>query len=252
MQHLHMQARQANPFMAHQGWSVIAAACAVSLQLLTLLITRMLVTTCLSLAAVVVVYHILQGLGAAALLAKVPILQGLAALLTVRVAVRQWLSWLIHTGTAAVKLVHLMLLSGAHLVWELQELVCDTVWKLLQRLGLELQGDMGQAADALRNLADELEQLGVNPGGWFGGAGARRGGARRQLQALGSHWPSPLEVPFDVEELQSELGVEVPRGFVCPITQDIMQLPALLISSTVSVPATYDREAIVRWLEDSR
>jgi len=84
---------------------------------------------------------------------------------------------------------------------------------------IQAPGDMGQAAEALRTLADELEQLGVNPGGWFGGAGARRSGARRQLQALGSHWPSPLEVPFDVEDLQSELGLEVPRGFVCPITQ---------------------------------
>lgn len=34
--------------------------------------------------------------------------------------------------------------------------------------------------------------------------------------------------------------------------QDIMKLPALLISSTVAVPATYDRDAIARWLEDSR
>jgi hypothetical protein len=197
MQHLHVQARQADPFMAQQGWSVVTAACAVSLQLFSLLVTRMVVTTLLSLGAVVLVHHILQGLGAAALLARVPILRGLTALLTVRMAVRQCVGRWLHMAVAAVKLapagasggsaeavsaaasaastsnllgqaagggqakafrllrsvlrpqqvlllhslcLDLMLLSGAHLVWELQELVCDTVWKLLQRLGLELQG----------------------------------------------------------------------------------------------------------------
>jgi hypothetical protein len=69
---------------------------------------------------------------------------------------------------------------------------------------------------------------------------------------MGQHWPAPLVLPFDAEQLQSELGLEVPRGFVCPITQDIMRLPALLISSSVAVPATYDRDAISRWLEGNR
>jgi len=216
MQHLHVQARQADPFMAQQGWSVVTAACAVSLQLFSLLVTRMVVTTLLSLGAVVLVHHILQGLGAAALLARVPILRGLTALLAVRTAVRQCASRWLHTAVAAVKLapagasggaaeavsaaaasagsttnllgqaagggqaeafrllrsvlrpqqvlllhslcLDLMLLSGAHLVWELQELVCDTVWKLLQRLGLELQGMTPVLLDWLLTAEEEASR----------------------------------------------------------------------------------------------
>lgn len=124
---------------------------------------------------------------------------------------------------------------------------------------LQAPGDIGQAAEALRNLADELENLAHQPFGFMGALGglgnllypnsARR---RARVQMLGEHWPGPLTIPFDTEDVQSELGVEVPRGFICPITQDIMRLPALLISSSVAVPATYDKDAITRWLEHSR
>ncbi|KAF8055582.1 hypothetical protein HT031_006701 [Scenedesmus sp. PABB004] len=109
--------------------------------------------------------------------------------------------------------------------------------------------DLPAAADALRALADDLEGLAGAGGaalGWLAG-GAPRPAARA---ALGEHWPPPLEVPFDVDELGP--GDAVPRGFICAITQDLMRQPALLISSTMPVPASYERDAIARWLEGSR
>lgn len=81
---------------------------------------------------------------------------------------------------------------------------------------IQAPADMGQAAEALRSLADELEQLGMHPLGLVAGRGGQRA---RGVQVLGQHWPAPLNLPFEAEDVQSELGVEVPRGFICPITQ---------------------------------
>jgi hypothetical protein len=61
-----------------------------------------------------------------------------------------------------------------------------------------------------------------------------------------------LQIDFDVEDLRGELGIDVPRGFVCPLTLDIMKQPALLISSNIAVPSSYEKEAISTWLQESR
>ena len=45
---------------------------------------------------------------------------------------------------------------------------------------------------------------------------------------------------------------QVPRGFICPLTLDIMTQPALLISSNIAVPSSYESKAISRWLAESR
>ena len=97
-----------------------------------------------------------------------------------------------------------------------------------------------EAADAFRVLADQMEHY--IPGGPLGNM-------LRHVKVLGGHWPAPLEIPRVVEDL---VPGQVPRGFVCPITQDIMKQPALLIAGSVQVPATYDKEAIEQWLQGSR
>jgi hypothetical protein len=389
-----------NPFLG-QGWSIIAAACTMILQLHVMLACRALVSTLLAYGAVMLLHQLMRGVQATALLMQLPTLQGLAIAMRLggklaapagtaaaataaaaqagttaaataaaalgtgtissssssvgmlgaataglrghtaaaraaaaKVAAGLWLDtagttaaagvlrgWLLPWHAQLLSLHYLcedlVMLTFARLVWETQEVVFDHVWRLLglcfleahalleslatsaammvmsgasagaalarfrqlwplqrQRRGagnardaddqrvqaqvfIQAPADMGQAAEALRTLADELEQLGVHPplGGW--GVGAIGGGdgvgrSRRMRQLMGQHWPAPLVLPFDAEQLQSELGLEVPRGFVCPITQDIMRLPALLISSSVAVPATYDRDAISRWLEGNR
>jgi hypothetical protein len=45
---------------------------------------------------------------------------------------------------------------------------------------------------------------------------------------------------------------DVPRGFVCPITQAIMRQPALLLHDATVTPSTYDKEAISQWLAEHR
>lgn len=94
--------------------------------------------------------------------------------------------------------------------------------------------DVGHTADALRALADELENLGDGGGGgqgegeeggmqlMQGGGGpmflngrlvVARGGVRGPK--LGSHWPSPLEIPFDIDDVRDELGLEVSYYLWC-------------------------------------
>uniref|UniRef100_A0A383VX39 U-box domain-containing protein n=1 Tax=Tetradesmus obliquus TaxID=3088 RepID=A0A383VX39_TETOB len=401
VQHLHSRMTAQHPFM-DQGWSIGAAACTISLQLLVMLACRLLVSTLLAFAAVLLLRQLMWGVQTTALLMQLPTLQSVAlamrlhgmlpvpaaaaavadaataasAAVTATEAAAQagsaaaaagagtasssssgifgfataglrscagaadaaaaraaaWLGLDAAGTTAAAEVVRgwllpyhaqllsmhyfgedLVMLTVARLVWETQELLFEQLWRLLgvamgeahafvesaaaaaamlvtggspqaawgrfqqlwplqrarrhahraadgfgaprdprvqAQVFIQAPADMGQAAEALRTLADELEQLGVHPpvGGW-GGGGVQR---RRVRQLMGQHWPVPLALPFDAETLQAELGQEVPRGFVCPITQDIMQLPALLLSSSVAVPATYDRDAISRWLEDSR
>lgn len=393
VQHLHSRMTAQHPFM-DQGWSIGAAACTISLQLLVMLACRLLVSTLLAFAAVLLLRQLMWGVQTTALLMQLPTLQSVAlamrlhgmlpmpaaaavagaataAAVTATEAAAQagsaaaagaaaasssssglfgfataglrscagaadaaaaraaaWLGLDAAGTNAAAEVVRgwllpyhaqllsmhylgedLVMLTVARLVWETQELLFEQLWRLLgvavgeahalvesaavaaamlvtggspqaawgrfrqlwplqrarrhahraanerdQRVQaqvfIQAPADMGQAAEALRTLADELEQLGVHPpvGGW-GGGGVQR---RRVRQLMGQHWPVPLALPFDAETLQAELGQEVPRGFVCPITQDIMVLPALLLSSSVAVPATYDRDAISRWLEDSR
>ena len=116
--------------------------------------------------------------------------------------------------------------------------------------------NVNHTADALRALADELEnmdgpaqhhpQVPVFMGGRLLLPRAPRG------PRLGQHWPSPLQIGFDIDDVRDELGIEVPRGFICPLTLDIMKQPALLISSNIAVPSSYEKEAICSWLEDSR
>ncbi|GBF88048.1 hypothetical protein Rsub_00760 [Raphidocelis subcapitata] len=62
-------------------------------------------------------------------------------------------------------------------------------------------------------------------------------------------WPAELSVPECVDELDSDA---VPRGFVCPITQMVMRQPAMLISTEIETPATYERSAIQDWLRSNR
>ncbi|KAF6258170.1 hypothetical protein COO60DRAFT_1143533 [Scenedesmus sp. NREL 46B-D3] len=399
---LHTRMAAQNPFLG-QGWSIGAAACSISLQLLAMLACRVLVSALLAAAAAALLRQLMRGVQATALLMQLPTLQGLALALRLR---RGWAAraggaaaaaaaapatvsgaaaaaqagaataalhsgnsssgallrglaaaalrgrtaaaqgaaakvaaalgldaagtaaaagvlrgWLLPWHGQLLSLHHLcedvVMLTCARMVWDAQDFVFDRVWRLLglcvveahalvesaapaaamlasgasasaawarfaqlwplqrQRHGahgagaddggageqrvqaqvfIQAPADMGQAAEALRSLADELEQLGVHPpvDGWGTAALGGAGGRRRVRQLLGQHWPAPLVLPFESEQLQAELGLEVPRGFVCPITQDIMRLPALLISSTVAVPATYDRDAISRWLEGNR
>lgn len=118
--------------------------------------------------------------------------------------------------------------------------------------------DVGHTADALRALADELENLDGGAGGLLHQQPMLMGGRlllpRQQQRGprLGQHWPAALQIDFDIDDVRDELGMEVPRGFVCPLTLDIMKQPALLISSNIAVPSSYEKEAISRWLEDSR
>lgn len=91
--------------------------------------------------------------------------------------------------------------------------------------------DVGHTADALRALADELDNLGEGGGGQGGEEGGgmqlmqggpmflngrlvvARGGVRGPK--LGSHWPSPLEIPFDIDDVRDELGLEVSYLCLC-------------------------------------
>jgi hypothetical protein len=101
-----------------------------------------------------------------------------------------------------------------------------------------------EAANALRVLADRMEYLQATPPVQELWHSARR----TPVRVLGTHWPSPLRVPPDLD-----LGeCQVPRGFLCPITQDVMALPAMLIASSIETPATYDKEAIQEWLRHAR
>lgn len=127
--------------------------------------------------------------------------------------------------------------------------------------------DEGRTADALRALADDL----VNQEAQAGGRGVLRlrlGRVRRfvlQPRPNGAtsttaanhslrqsqHWPAALQFDFDVGDVRDELGLEVLRGFVCPLTLDLVRQPAMLLSSNVTMPSSYDKEAICTWLADN-
>lgn len=62
-------------------------------------------------------------------------------------------------------------------------------------------------------------------------------------------WPEPLAISEEVDELPNS---EVPRGFLCPITQAIMRQPALLLHDATVTPSTYEKEAISQWLAEHR
>jgi hypothetical protein len=57
------------------------------------------------------------------------------------------------------------------------------------------------------------------------------------------------EVWHEVDDMPNS---DVPRGFVCPITQAIMRQPALLLHDATVTPSTYDKEAISQWLAEHR
>lgn len=62
-------------------------------------------------------------------------------------------------------------------------------------------------------------------------------------------WPAPLAISEEVDDLPNS---EVPRGFLCPITQAIMRQPALLLHDATVTPSTYEKEAISQWLAEHR
>ena len=53
------------------------------------------------------------------------------------------------------------------------------------------------------------------------------------------HWPGPIVLPGDFDD------ADAPDALVCPITQCLMTEPALVVSSG----RTYERAAIVRWIQ---
>jgi hypothetical protein len=70
----------------------------------------------------------------------------------------------------------------------------------------------------------------------------------RQVATMGP-WPAPLSISDEVDDMPNS---DVPRGFVCPITQAIMRQPALLLHDATVTPSTYDKEAISQWLAEHR
>jgi hypothetical protein len=70
----------------------------------------------------------------------------------------------------------------------------------------------------------------------------------RKVATMGP-WPAPLTIAEDVDDMPNS---DVPRGFVCPITQAIMRQPALLLHDATVTPSTYDKEAISQWLAEHR
>eukprot|EP00775_Hariotina_reticulata_P005681 gene5681-5919_t len=78
------------------------------------------------------------------------------------------------------------------------------------------------------------------------------GGVIKQLRppvAVIGPWPAPLAIPEAIDDLSN---ADVPRGFICPITQSIMRQPALLLHDGTVTPSTYDKEAIQQWLASHR
>ena len=61
--------------------------------------------------------------------------------------------------------------------------------------------------------------------------------AQRTMPSV--HWPGPIVLPGDFDD------ADAPDALVCPITQCLMTEPALVVSSG----RTYERAAIVRWIQ---
>ena len=76
--------------------------------------------------------------------------------------------------------------------------------------------DVGHTADALRALADELENMDGGGGGWQQQPLLMNGRMvlprQRRQPKLGSHWPAPLVIGFDIDDVRDELGIEVRGG----------------------------------------
>lgn len=73
--------------------------------------------------------------------------------------------------------------------------------------------DVGHTADALRALADELENMDGGGGGWPQQPLLMNGRMvlprQRRQPKLGSHWPAQLVIGFDIDDVRDELGIEV-------------------------------------------
>ncbi len=57
------------------------------------------------------------------------------------------------------------------------------------------------------------------------------------------HWPPPVAVPARLQEAAEH----APKHLLCPITHHILTEPAVIPTG-----ATYERAAIVQWLEKAR
>ncbi|KAF6248449.1 hypothetical protein COO60DRAFT_1707039 [Scenedesmus sp. NREL 46B-D3] len=94
----------------------------------------------------------------------------------------------------------------------------------------------------------DVRALVVNPQALVVGVGAQvlDRPAGRQVATMGP-WPAPLSISEEVDGMPNS---DVPRGFLCPITQAIMRQPALLLHDATVTPSTYDKEAISQWLSE--
>ena len=59
--------------------------------------------------------------------------------------------------------------------------------------------------------------------------------------APGSRWPAPILLPSDLDD------TDAPDALVCPITQELMTEPALVITTG----RTFQRDAITRWISEN-
>ncbi len=58
----------------------------------------------------------------------------------------------------------------------------------------------------------------------------------------------PTILPFPQLPPEAHEWEDVPRGFTCAITQQLMAQPAVLLSPDLHTVPTYERHAIQQWL----
>eukprot|EP00879_Flechtneria_rotunda_P000417 GHRR01000511.1.p1 GENE.GHRR01000511.1~~GHRR01000511.1.p1 ORF type:complete len:876 (+),score=322.05 GHRR01000511.1:263-2890(+) len=122
-------------------------------------------------------------------------------------------------------------------------------WSLLYEWGMFEATVLYRCYKLAKCLLKGIRQLVMNPDEFLlqqqpiGGLGVDKA-LRMPVKMVGS-WPEPLKIPEQVDDLPLS---EVPRGFICPITQAIMRQPALLLHDRTIAPSTYDKDAIAQWL----
>ncbi|GLC41967.1 hypothetical protein PLESTF_000105800 [Pleodorina starrii] len=92
------------------------------------------------------------------------------------------------------------------------------------------EGRHGRADGELYDSDDDIEEEEAEDGG-------------RDVRAVVLRWPAPLKLPPEVHDWE-----DVPRGFTCAITQQLMTQPAMLVSPELPAAPTYERSAIQQWL----